>query len=195
MKPLLSKLIDGLAQRAAMRGTSVDVAASVRISWRGVKLRPQSRLRVGEDTILECTISSDREGAAFLIGERTFVGNSLLIAAERIQIGNDVLISWGCTIVDHDSHHLQWAQRRHDVDNHRVGRKNWDGIAIRPVVIDDKAWIGMNVIILKGVHIGEGAVVAAGSVVTRDVTPFTLVAGNPARAIRSLNSSLEGAHP
>jgi acetyltransferase-like isoleucine patch superfamily enzyme len=185
MRPWLHKLIDVMAKRAACRSGLVDVASSVRISWRGVKLRPRSRLQVGEGSILECRISSDREGASFLIGERTFVGSSLLVAAERIQIGDDVLISWGCTIVDHDSHHLQWAQRRHDVDEHREGRKNWDGISIRPVVIDDKAWIGMNVIILKGVHIG--------SVVTRDVAPYTLVAGNPARLLRSdLNASHEG---
>lgn len=69
------------------------------------------------------------------------------------------------------------------------GEKCWDAVTVRPVVIRDKVWLGFNVIVLKGVTIGEGSVVAAGSVVTRDVPDFTLVAGNPARFIRSLVQS------
>jgi acetyltransferase-like isoleucine patch superfamily enzyme len=55
-----------------------------------------------------------------------------------------------------------------------------------PVVIEDKVWIGFNVIILKGVRVGEGAVVAAGSVVTKDVPPYCVVAGNPAHVVKEL---------
>ncbi|MDH4236354.1 MAG: hypothetical protein OEV17_03815 [Nitrospira sp.] len=54
------------------------------------------------------------------------------------------------------------------------------------VDIHDKAWIGLDAIILKGVTIGEGAIVGAGSVVSKDVPPFTIVAGNPARVVREL---------
>ncbi|MBK8021791.1 MAG: hypothetical protein IPK19_10285 [Chloroflexi bacterium] len=53
-----------------------------------------------------------------------------------------------------------------------------------PIRICDKAWIGFNAVILKGVTIGEGAIVGAGSVVTKDVPAWTVVAGNPARIIR-----------
>ena len=58
---------------------------------------------------------------------------------------------------------------------------------MRPVRIGNKAWIGFNVIILKGVTVGEGAMVAAGSVVRHDVPAYTLVAGNPAVVVRSLS--------
>ena len=66
------------------------------------------------------------------------------------------------------------------------GRKDWTHVAHAAVTIKDKAWIGFNVSILKGVTIGEGAVVGAGSVVTRDVAPYSVVAGNPVRLIRML---------
>ena len=95
-------------------------------------------------------------------------------------------MAWGCTIVDHDSHPIRFSDRQNDVSNWYVGVKDWSHVEIEPVVIQDKAWIGLNVVILKGVTIGEGAVVAAASVVTRDVEPWTVVAGNPARPIRQL---------
>ncbi|MFN7691728.1 MAG: DapH/DapD/GlmU-related protein, partial [Bacteroidota bacterium] len=60
-------------------------------------------------------------------------------------------------------------------------------IASKPIVIHDKVWISFNAIILKGVTIGEGAVVAAGSVVTKDVAPYTMVAGNPAKFIKNVS--------
>jgi len=59
-------------------------------------------------------------------------------------------------------------------------------VATAPVKISNKAWIGVRAIVLKGVTIGEGAVVGAGSIVTSDVPPWTIVAGNPARIIRPL---------
>jgi len=64
--------------------------------------------------------------------------------------------------------------------------KDWSNVISKEIIIKDKAWIGFNVIILKGVTIGEGAIVASGSVVTKDVPDFTLVGGNPARIIKSV---------
>jgi galactoside O-acetyltransferase len=189
MKPILRRLANRLARSRAERHSTAAIAPSAQVNWRGVRLRRDCNLVVGAGSIFEGQISADREGACIVIGHRTFIGNSLLVTAERIEIGSDVLISWGCTIVDHDSHHLEWSLRSRDVDEYRGGRKSWEGIAIRPVKIEDKAWIGFNVIILKGVSVGEGAVVAAGSVVTRDVPPYTLVAGNPARSIRDIQRS------
>ena len=98
-------------------------------------------------------------------------------------------MSWGITVADHDSHSVDWTYRRHDVLEWGKGRKSWEHIAHAPIVICDKAWIGFNVSILKGVTIGEGAVIGACSVVTRDVAPYTVVAGNPARSVRDLSAS------
>lgn len=99
-----------------------------------------------------------------------------------------MIISWGVTIVDHNSHAINWQKRAEDVADWRQKEKKWTDVAIAPVRLKSRCWIGFNASILKGVTVGEGAIVGAGSVVSKDVAPFTVVAGNPARVIRSLVS-------
>ena len=109
------------------------------------------------------------------------------MAADKVEIGAGVLIAWGCSIVDHNSHSIEWKLRENDTKLWIQGLKEWDHVKVAPVKICDHAWIGFNSIILKGVTIGNGAVVAAGSVVTKDVAPYTVVGGNPAKVIRVLS--------
>ncbi|MGE4442604.1 MAG: DapH/DapD/GlmU-related protein [Desulfomicrobium sp.] len=148
-----------------------------------------SSLRVGDSSIVESYIYFERPGCKISIGSRTFIGMSTIKCAEGINIGDDVLISSGVTIVDHDSHSILFENRVNDVLNWMNGIKYWDHVKSNEINIHDKSWIGMHVIILEGVTIGEGAVVGAGSVVTRDVAAYTLVAGNPARFVKSLEGS------
>jgi acetyltransferase-like isoleucine patch superfamily enzyme len=165
--------------------TALEAApGSVTKLWR-MRACKGARIAVGPDSIVEARIALERPGAVVEIGARSFV-NGLLVSATRISIGNDVLMSWGVTVVDHDSHALAFDQRRRDVLDWRQGRKDWTHVATAPVIISDKAWIGFGATILKGVTIGEGAIVGAQSVVTRDVEPWTVVAGNPARVVRRL---------
>lgn len=164
----------------------VMVASKCRVAWHKIRFARGSTLAIGHGSIVEAAIRFDRPGGAVRIGDRSFIGASVLICAESIDIGDDVLVSWGCTIVDHNSHALAWCDRSRDVGNWFDGRKDWAKVERSAVRIGNKAWIGFNVIILKGVSIGEGAIVGAGSVVTRDVPPYTVVAGNPARPIREL---------
>ena len=80
-----------------------------------------------------------------------------------------------------------WVIATSNIDQLAKGRIDLQaGEGDRPVNIGDYAWIGMNCLILKGVTIGEGAIIGAGSVVTRDVPPFCLAAGSPARVLRCL---------
>ena len=109
--------------------------------------------------------------------------------ARKVEIGNDVLISWGVTITDHSSHSLKFFQRADDVTSYLRGEKRWAHVTMAPVVISDKAWIGFGASILKGVCIGEGAIVGANANVTRDIPPWIVVAGNPARRIREIPPS------
>ena len=154
-----------------------------------VVARGNNRLRVGEDSFVQCRIMFDREGAEVTIGDRCYIGVSTLVSAQRIELGDDVVISWGVTIVDHNSHALEWEDRKADVLDWLRNKKDWTHVKTGPVRIKNKAWIGFNVSILKGVTIGEGAVVGAGAVVTRDVPDYVVVAGNPAKPVRNLGSS------
>lgn len=169
----------------AGRNGRVKLGRGAQVKWLGLR-GTAGRIEVGADSLINCRIAFDAPLGQVKIGERCFIGKSLLVCHRSISIADDVIISWDVTIVDHDSHSLDWRQRASDITNWASGRKDWTDVTIRPVVIETKAWIGFGAKVLKGVTIGEGAVVGAGSVVTRDVPPYTVVAGNPAREIRRL---------
>lgn len=182
-------LVDALLGWKSRRLGTVQVGRRTTLAWRRLRQIAGNRMSIGEDSIIQANISFEDQGGEIRIGSRTFVGRSDLICYRSLVIGDDVIMSWGITITDHDSHSVEWAHRRNDVLDWGKGRKNWEHIAHAPVIISDKAWIGFNVSILKGVTIGEGAVIGACSVVTRDVPPYTVVVGNPARSVRVLNAS------
>lgn len=124
-------------------------------------------------------------GGSVAIGDDSILVGAVFMCAERITIGKRVLISYHVTIADSDFHPLDLECRRLDAianapDGNRASRPP---VESRPIEIGDDAWIGIGTIILKGVHIGSGARVAAGSVVTRDVPAGATVAGNPARIV------------
>lgn len=187
LRKAVDLVLERRAKRRLYRECDVRIAPDARVRFRGMAGPLPRQLTIGDGSIFQGTIAADRPEAVISIGSNTFVGGSLLVSACRIEIGDDVLMSWGCTVVDHDSHPLRWDERKTDVNDTLIGKpKDWSNVTIRPVSIGNKAWIGFNVIILKGVTIGEGAIIAAGSVVTKDVAPYTIVAGNPARFIRAV---------
>lgn len=190
MKKVIQDLLQFSARKVICKRCELQVASGSRVNYRGFRAHPPSRFSLGEGSIFMGKISADREGSIVSIGSNTFIGGTTLVCAQRIDIGNDVMIAWGGTIVDHDSHSLVWNERSRDVTNTFQGKpKDWSNVTSRPVVIGNRAWIGFNVVILRGVTIGEGAVVGAGSVVTKNVAPYSVVAGNPARHIRDLAGS------
>lgn len=149
---------------------------------------------VGDRSVIQSQIILQSKNAKIKIGEKTFIGKSEIFCLKDIEIGSSVLIAPGCIIIDHDSHSTNYKERENDVydcwfDLKQQGyEKDLNVVKQAKVKICDNAWIGMNCIILKGVTIGKGAIVAAGSVVTKDVEPFTLVGGNPAKEIKKLES-------
>jgi maltose O-acetyltransferase len=103
-----------------------------------------------------------------------------------VKIGNRVLISHGVNIHDNNSHSLSAARRAEHFQQILFGRGHpsvLDDVPAAPIVIEDDVWVGFNSTILKGVTIGRGAVIGAATVVTKDVEPYAIVVGNPARVI------------
>ena len=155
----------------------------------------EQRLIIGKDCIIGGQFIFESSEGKITIGDHSFIGSSTFISRSSITVGNNVTIAWGSTIYDHDSHSLDYMERRKDIDDeladlrskqNMIAHKNWDVVKNKPIKICDDAWIGMNCIILKGVTIGEGAIVGAGSVVTKDVPAWTVVAGNPAKVVKTL---------
>ena len=146
-----------------------------------------SRIEVGRGCLVSGRLVTETPGSIVRLGDNVLVGgDSLLAAAQSIVVEDDVLISYRCIITDSDNHSLRASLRKNDLQDWIHNRHDWSRVAIAPVRICRGAWIGASVIITKGVTIGEGAVCGMGSVVTRDVAPYTIVAGNPARVIREL---------
>lgn len=128
-----------------------------------------SKLIIGKNVILHKDIGIYLESgkARIEIGDHTFINRrSEIRCKEQVKIGNHCAISWDVSIIDTDYHQLLGTE------------------STKPVFIGDKVWIGCKSTILKGITIGDGAVIAAGSVVTKDVEPYTLVAGVPAKEVK-----------
>jgi acetyltransferase-like isoleucine patch superfamily enzyme len=142
-------------------------------------------LRVGSHVTLWRTSLAADVGAVIEIGDYCYLANASLVASERISIGSHVMIAGGVTVADSDFHPVGPAGRIADTIalSARGDRARRPRIEVRPVVIEDGVWIGWNATILKGVRIGEGAIVAPGALVNRDVPAGAHVAGNPARPV------------
>lgn len=159
---------------------------------------PRNYVVCGGRGLLNARIVFESAAGSVEIGERVYLGGCTIICRDSVKIGSDVTMAWGVTIYDHNSHSLDWRQRAKVVEHFYKYKDSgncyedldWTGVASAPIVIDDKVWIGFDVTILKGVRIGEGAVIGAKSVVTRDVEPYTVVAGNPAVYVKRIDNQL-----
>ncbi len=176
----------------------IESGADVDISIMNLEIRKYADkmfMFIGNNSIVQGSFIFENEVGVVKIGNRSYIGGSTFICLNAIEIGNDVLISWGCTFIDHNSHSLKISERINDVADWKKGKdlgqlavyKNWENVKSSPIIIKDKSWIGFNCIIMKGITIGKGSIVASGSVVTKDVPDWTIVGGNPAVIIRELS--------
>jgi acetyltransferase-like isoleucine patch superfamily enzyme len=157
--------------------------------------REDVALQIGDRCILQNHFIFESTGGKITVGNGVFInGGTKIISRSSIEIGNAVTIAWGCVIYDHDSHSMSYLQR---ITDHTqllmdwplgdiAANKDWSSVATAPIRICDYVWLGFDVVVLKGVTIGEGAVVGARAVVTKDVPPWTIVVGNPARVAKEI---------
>jgi acetyltransferase-like isoleucine patch superfamily enzyme len=110
--------------------------------------------------------------AGIIIGDNVGLSGCTITARNRIEIGSDVLIGSGVVVTDNDAHPIKPENRRFS-----------NNIKSAPVLIGDNVFIGARSLILKGVSIGDNSAIAAGSIVVKDVLPYEIVAGNPAKVI------------
>lgn len=154
-----------LAKFRSTRQPGLVLGRNVRVyTWTEFNLEPTARLTVGDNSILV--------GAIFM-------------CAKEIILGRHVIISYNVTIADCDFHPLDPDDRKRDaIANAPYGDRSLrPKLIAEPVVIEDDVCIGVGAIILKGIRVGQGARIGAGSVLTRSIPPNANVQGNPARII------------
>jgi acetyltransferase-like isoleucine patch superfamily enzyme len=150
----------------------------------------QNLITIGKDSVIRGELVIFAHSGKISIGEGCYVGDGTRIwSSESINIGNRVYIAHNVNIHDTNSHSIDANLRsQHFYAIMSIGhpKENIFDIKASPVVIDDDVWIGFNSTILKGVKIGSGSVIAACSVVTKDVPSNVIVAGNPAKIVKSI---------
>ncbi|HEY7021020.1 MAG TPA: acyltransferase [Ktedonobacterales bacterium] len=181
--PLLRKAREASAARRQLRHVT-SLGRQVRVRGR-VFVQNDGQIHIGERVhFVATTVPTELvafKGGELTIGPRTFVNYGCSFAATaRVAIGADCLFGPYVNITDNDFHDLRDRTRQPEA---------------QPVTIGDHVWIGTRALILPGVTIGDGAVVGAGSVVTKDIPPNGVVAGNPARLLRILDDTLDSESP
>jgi acetyltransferase-like isoleucine patch superfamily enzyme len=169
----------------------VDETAYIETSFSFFHYRSQEPegLRIGRGTCVYAgTMFDVGTHGRVAIGDYALLNGAMIICDAAVEIGDYALISWNVVFMDNYRLPRDPGERRLELE--RVATRNPRRVEprteARPVRIETNVWIGFNTCILPGVTIGEGAIVGARSLVFEDVTPYTVVGGNPARFIRRL---------
>ncbi len=154
------------------RGRGAIIHSSVRMDT-----PPYRNFSIGCKSVIESFACINNAMGDVVIGDHTRIGLHNTIIGP-VKIGSHVNLAQGITV----------TALNHNFDNEEL-RIDQQGVSTRGVTIDDDVWIGANAVVLPGVNIGRHSVVAAGAVVNKDVPPYSLVAGVPAKIIKSLRNN------
>jgi acetyltransferase-like isoleucine patch superfamily enzyme len=177
------RLPDDWFSRELPEGLDIGPRSWLHSAYHFLHCSPDARnvIRIGSDTGLYIGTFFELGPAAHVeIGSYCSLVGAIIRAEREVTIGDYVFVAHEVVITDCEG----------------VGRARWTGATRarpppgcdpRPVRIGNDVWIGMRAVILAGVHVGDGAIVAAGAVVSEDVPPMSVAAGNPARVIRTLD--------
>ena len=150
---------------------------------KGAIVRPRTRMDVvpwnkfelGEDSTIEDFSAINNGVGPVIIGDRTKIGLSNTIIGP-VTIGNDIRLAQNITLSGLNHNYEDASMPIHV-----------QGVSTSPIVIEDESWIGANVVVVAGVTIGKHSIVAAGSIVTKDIPPYSVAVGNPARVLKQYN--------
>lgn len=149
----------------------------------------KEKIVIGNNTQILGQLLVFKYGGEIKIGENCYVGDGTKIwSGESVIIGDNVLISHNVSIVDTNAHEIDYVERAKRYKD-LITNGPWKtkgNVETNPILIKNHAWINFGAIILKGVTIGSGSIVAAGAVVTKDVPDFVVVAGNPAVVVKKI---------
>ncbi|WP_242053899.1 acyltransferase [Nostoc sp. FACHB-888] len=148
-------------------------------------------LRLGKGSaVYKDTMFDIGSRAQVKVGEYALIHGARIVCDAELKIGNYALISWQVVLMDTYRLPFDIAKRRKILERALCQLSQFSNadVPVQPIWIQDNVWIGFDSCILPGVTIGEGAIVGARSVVSEDVPPYTVVAGNPARIVRQLET-------
>jgi acetyltransferase-like isoleucine patch superfamily enzyme len=157
-----------LAALVYLRGADVGAGAQV---W-GKPVIEAADLKIGDGFLLHSRLRCTRIAGdgRIRIGDRVFINHGCAITARgSVTIGDDVALAEDVFVLDNSGHGIEGG-----------------AVQVKPVTIENGAWVGMRSVVLPGVTVGQRSIVAAGSIVTKDVPAETVVAGNPASYVRHL---------
>jgi acetyltransferase-like isoleucine patch superfamily enzyme len=154
-------------------------------SFQRFRSKLDSALIIGDSCTMDGVHFALGETARVEIGHHCYFTNAILLSEQELRIGDYVVIGWNTTIADSDFHPVSPALRIRDaIACSPLGQdRPRPPVPMAPVVIEEDVWIGPNVTILKGVRIGAGSLIEAGSLITRHVPPRARVLGNPAQVV------------
>lgn len=190
MKQLYRKLKTAKAKKIFRKHSCADFHSLVLMLGAGCQnTGEKENVSIGKHCTIGCLLQA-LYGGKITIGENTYIGSHTVIQSkESVTIGNGVIISNHVLIVDNNNHPTDPAQRwqmSECEDFLRDELWSWKYAESKPVVIEDNVWIGRDCRILKGVTVGKGSICALAAIVTKDVPPYTVVAGNPAKVVKQL---------
>lgn len=191
---ILKKSIDSLSQKISTRLTYLvctlkGIKVEKEVRFFGIPIldrAPLSKIIIGNNCTFrsdsttnlankkKCIIRTYNKNAVIEIGDNSGINGSVIAAAEKIIIGNDVLIGFNCYISDTDNHAIDPILRH-------SGKPE-----TAQIFIEDNVWLGVNVVVLKGVTIGKNSVIGANSLVLSNIPENVIAIGNPCRVIKKI---------
>ena len=136
---------------------------------------PWNKFSIGEESTIEDFSAINNGVGDVIIGDRTRIGLSNTIIGP-VKVGNDVRLAQNIVLSGLNHNYAEINSPIHE-----------QGVSTKPIVIEDESWIGANAVVLPGVTLGKHSIVAAGSVVTKDIPNYSIAAGNPARVLKQYN--------